>query len=76
MSRKSIIDSDLAIAERLRDLSEGKSVSRYLIDKLVKIGYVTMIESRKPGQRGQTTKAFEVSEKGKELISSMKNVSE
>lgn len=68
MSRKSIVDDKFAIVDRLKMIEEGKPVSRYLKDKLTGMGYLTMKESRQPGQRGQTSKSFEVSGKGRGYI--------
>lgn len=72
MSRKSIIDDNFAIVDKLKAIEDGKPVSRFLIDKLVGVGYVTMKETRAKGQRGQTSKSFEVSPEGKNLVKQSK----
>ncbi len=73
MSRKSVLDDKFAIVDRLTEIQEGKPVSRFLKDKLAGQGYLTMKESRAPGQRGQTSKTFEVTGKGRGFVALSKN---
>ncbi len=73
MSNKSFIEREEDILDKLVRFQNGESVSRYLLNKLRDVGYIDMLESRKPGQRGNTTKSFRVSEKGRSLMERSKS---
>lgn len=73
MAKKTITECKFEIVDKLLDIERGTPVSRYLMNKLHGEGYLEMVESRNPGQRGQTTKTFAVSGKGRGYIALAKN---